>query len=80
MTIGVQEILANEALGAREKRELLEALRAQVIGSTDTGADPGIGIAEIEDALTQLRREAERGETPEAQLSGDSIHADSPPG
>lgn len=80
MAIGVEEILANAALGAREKRELLEALRAEVIGAAEAGADPGIGIGEIEDALAQLRREAERGETPEAQLSGGSIHADTPRG
>jgi hypothetical protein len=68
MAFGVHEILANAALDLREKRALLEALRAEVIGSTENGADPGIRLVEIDDALEQLLVEAERGDTPVAEL------------
>jgi len=68
MAFGVHEILANAALGLREKRALLESLRVEVIGSTGNGADPGIRLVEIDDALEQLLVEAERGETPVAEL------------
>lgn len=59
-------------LTAREKMELLHRLRAEVSGALGRDRDPGISPADIDAAIEEVKRRAQRGAPAETVLRGDN--------
>jgi hypothetical protein len=57
------DIARNRAFTSREKIEMLSQLRADVTGAEHEGVDLGVTTAEIDEAIEEIRREAEAGLT-----------------
>jgi hypothetical protein len=54
-------IAHNPALTAREKLDVLNRLRVEVTGALENGENPGVTPAQIDEAIAEIKLDAENG-------------------